>query len=189
MTTELRAFFESFGGLPPAALADVLAHFERRRVRRGEVLLHPGEVCRELLFVQSGCLRTYYAGREGLDISVWFSFPGYLSSELTSLFSGQPSEYAVEALAAGEVLYVSKQKLEELYRAHPALNAVMRRVWEYVLRNVIGRFTSLQHDTAEQRYLALLRQPGYLGQIPQKYLASYIGVTPTSLSRIRRKLA
>lgn len=189
MTTGLSAFFDLFGGLPPAVLADMTARFNSCRVQRGQLLLQPGAVCRELLFVQSGCLRTYYLGASGQDISMWFSFPGYLSAELTSFFTGQPSVYAVEALAAGEVLALPQAALYELYAAHPSLHATMRQVWEYVIVNVIGRFTSLQHDTAEQRYLALLQQPGYLGQIPQKHLASYIGVTPSSLSRIRRRLS
>lgn len=122
MTPELRAFVQEYGSLPPAAVADFVSRFQRRNLPKGTMLLHPGEVCHELLFVQSGCLRTYYLAPDGLDISVWFSFPGYLSSELTSFISGEPSEYAVEAIADSEVLYLSKEALQELYARHPALH-------------------------------------------------------------------
>ena len=64
----------------------------------------------------------------------------------------------------------------------------MKNFWEDVILNLIYRFTSLQKDTAAERYLELLKKPDYLATIPQKYLASFIGITPTSLSRIRRKI-
>jgi CRP/FNR family transcriptional regulator, anaerobic regulatory protein len=64
----------------------------------------------------------------------------------------------------------------------------MRKFWEDVILNLIKRFTALQTDSAEKRYLELLKKPDYLATIPQKYLASFIGVTPTSLSRIRKKI-
>ena len=68
------------------------------------------------------------------------------------------------------------------------MQKIMRAFWEDVILNLLKRFTALQKDSAEKRYLDLLSQPVYLQRIPQKYLASYIGVTPTSLSRIRRKI-
>ena len=188
MTPELRAFVEENGRLGPAALADFAGRFQRRTLGRGELLLSSGAVCQELLFVQRGCLRMYHQSPNGPELSVWFALPGYLCSELTSFLSGQPADYAVEAIADSEVLCLPKTVLLELYDVHPALHELMRNLWEYVIVNVIRRFTSLQQDSAEQRYLALLQQPEYLRWIPQKYLASFIGVTPTSLSRIRRKL-
>ena len=68
------------------------------------------------------------------------------------------------------------------------MERIMRNFWEDVILNLLKRFTALQKDTAEKRYLDLLKDPKYMQRIPQKYLASYIGVTPTSLSRIRRQL-
>jgi len=64
----------------------------------------------------------------------------------------------------------------------------MRNYWEAVLLDLISRFTALEKDSAEKRYLDLINNTDYLGTIPQKYLASFIGVTPTSLSRIRKKI-
>jgi len=68
------------------------------------------------------------------------------------------------------------------------MQEMMRNFWEAVLLDLISRFTALETDTAEKRYMDLLNNTDYLGTLPQKYLASFIGVTPTSLSRIRKKL-
>ncbi|UOQ65000.1 Crp/Fnr family transcriptional regulator [Hymenobacter volaticus] len=190
MTPELRKFIKSNGRMSPAAIDDFTGKFQRRPLKKNDMLLRPGEVCQELLFVQSGCLRMYYLAPDGLAVSLWFALPGYLTSELTSFLSGQPADYAVEAIADSEVLYLPKETLYELYDVYPTLSDMMRNIWEYVILNVIRRFTSLQQDSAEQRYRDLMRrQPDYLQLIPQKYLASFLGVTPSSLSRIRRKLA
>lgn len=190
MTPELHAFVADNGQLSPEALHDFTSRFQHRWVPKGTPLLRPGEVCRELLFVQSGCLRLYYLTPTGADVSVWFAFPGYLTSELTSFLSGQPAHYAVEAMTDTEVLYLPHATLRALYARHPTLSDMMRNVWEYVIVNVIRRFTARQQDPAEQRYRDLLaQQPRYVQLIPQKYLASYLGITPSSLSRIRRRLA
>ena len=68
------------------------------------------------------------------------------------------------------------------------MQEMMRNFWEDVILNLIDRFTALQKDSAEKRYRDLLNKPAYLETIPQKYLASFIGVTPTSLSRIRKQI-
>lgn len=87
-----------------------------------------------------------------------------------------------------EVLALPKSELTGLYDKYPEMQKIMRAFWEDVILHLLRRFTALQKDSAEKRYLDLLNQPMYLQRIPQKYLASYIGVTPTSLSRIRRKI-
>ena len=81
-----------------------------------------------------------------------------------------------------------KIELTILYQKYPVLQEMMRKFWEDVIINLLERFTALQRDSAEKRYLDLLNKPDYLQNIPQKYLASFIGVTPTSLSRIKKQI-
>ncbi len=75
-----------------------------------------------------------------------------------------------------------------MYKIYPTLQEMMRKFWEDVILHLLERFTALQRDSAEVRYLNLLNQPDLLQTIPQKYLASFIGVTPTSLSRIKKNI-
>ena len=87
-----------------------------------------------------------------------------------------------------DVINECKSALNKLYESHPLMQEMMRKFWEDVILHLLSRFTSLQRDTAEQRYLELLNKPELLQSIPQKYLASFIGVTPTSLSRIKKNI-
>lgn len=129
----------------------------------------------------------YYLS-EDLEISAWFSLQHSLAMEVQSFISGSPSICYLQAIEDSEIFSLSKSKLEQLYTVQPKTQEWMRKIWEAALVLVIPRFSSLQNDTAEKRYLDLLKNPELMQQIPQKYLASFIGVTPTSLSRIRKKI-
>ena len=183
----LKTFFDTYGGLPEPEMKQLLDAFNTKHVPKGGTLLVPGQVCDMIFFVRSGCLRLYYTA-DDVDITVWFSFENNSAIELSSFLSGEPTEYFLEAIEDSEVLFLHKSELDALYTQIPNLHRVIRLFWEDVILNLLQRMTALQMDSAETRYLRLLKQPNYMQRIPQKYLASYIGVTPTSLSRIRRNL-
>lgn len=187
MNSELRKFIAQYGSLPAEGLDDLIDKFKPQKVNKKELLLVPGQVCSKLFFVKQGCLRLYYVAND-VEITVWFSFENGSAIELSSFLSEAPSEYFLEAIEDSEVLSLHKSELTGLYERHPALHTVMRAFWEDVILNLLKRFTALQKDSADKRYLDLMSQPTYLQRIPQKYLASYIGITPTSLSRIRRNI-
>lgn len=129
----------------------------------------------------------YYL-KDDIEVSVWFAFQHSSAIEIYSFISGKPSDYFLQAIEDSEVLYLPKAELDKLYKNQPKMQEMMRNFWEDVLLNLINRFTALQKDSAEKRYLDILAKPSYLKIIPQKYLASFIGVTPTSLSRIRKQI-
>ena len=187
MTTELKTFINKYISLPPDALDEIAGKFNSRAIKKNDYLLREGETCRDLVFVQKGCLRLYYI-KDDIEVSVWFAFAQSSAIEIYSFISENPSGYFLQAIEDSEILYLPKAALIKLYRHHPEMQEMMRNFWEDVILNLINRFTSLQKDSAEKRYKDLLNKPGYLQTIPQKYLASFIGVTPTSLSRIRKKL-
>lgn len=187
MYADLKQFFSKYAHFSDPELEAVVHRFKHKKVKSGEFLLTNGEVCKDLLFVQKGCLRLYYLHEE-MEVSVWFSFEHSSAIEVYSFISGMPSNYFLQAIEDSEVLFISKKELDELCLAQPRMYAMMKNFWEDVLLNLISRFTALQTDSAEKRYLDLLAKPPYMKAIPLKYLASFIGVTPTSLSRIRRQI-
>jgi CRP-like cAMP-binding protein len=188
MTTELVKFISEYISLSGAELEDIAGNFKKRIVKKNDYLLQPGETCRDLIFVQRGCLRLYYIA-DSIEVSVWFAFKHTSAIEIYSFISQNPSNYFLQAIEDSEILYLPKAELNKLYHTHPKMQEMMRKFWEDVVLNLINRFTALQRDSAEDRYRDLLNKPSYLQTIPQKYLASFIGVTPTSLSRIRKNIS
>lgn len=187
MNTPLQNFIAQYVTLPQEELEEIAGSFKSKTVKKGDYLLRPGETCKDLVFVENGCIRLYYL-KDDIEVSVWFSFQHSSAIEISSFISGNPSNYFLQAIEDSEVLYLPKAKLNKLYHEHPQMQVMMKNFWEDVILNLIGRFTALQTDSAEKRYLDLLDKPAYLEKIPQKYLASFIGVTPTSLSRIRKQI-
>jgi CRP-like cAMP-binding protein len=187
MTAELKAFISNYVSMDEAELDYVAGLFKNRKLKKHDFLLEQGTVCSDLVFVQEGCLRLYYVHDE-VEVSVWFAFANSSAIDIYSFISEKPSNYFLQAIEDSEIWYLPKQELLKLYETHPKMQEMMRSFWEDAVLNLIDRFTALQRDSAEQRYLDLLAKPAYMQKIPQKYLASFIGVTPTSLSRIRKHI-
>mgnify|MGYP000247635489 CR=1 FL=1 len=187
MKAELKNFFEQYGKLSEAGLEALTGNFKEKYVKKGTLLLFQGDICNKIYFVKKGCLRLYYIAND-VEITVWFSFENNTAIELSSFLSGAPSDYFIEAIEDSIILSLNKVELTQLYTDFPEMERLFRQFWETVILYLLKRFTALQKDTAEKRYLDLINESLYLQRVPQKYLASFIGVTPTSLSRIRRKI-
>ncbi len=187
MDTDLKKFISQYVNLPEIEMEEITNRFKSKIVGKNHYLLRQGDTCKDLVYVQKGCLRLYYL-KDDIEVSVWFAFPQSSAIEIYSFISGNPSNYFLQAIEDSEVLYLSKTELNKLYQHQPKMQEMMRNFWEDVILNLINRFTALQTDSAEKRYLDLLKKPDYMETIPQKYLASFIGVTPTSLSRIRKQI-
>ncbi len=187
MYKDLKKFLSNYSDFSDLELDDITDRFKSKTIKSNDFLLAQGQICKDLMFVQKGCLRLYYMNGE-IEVSVWFSFEHTSAIEVYSFISEKPSNYFLQAIEDTEVLFISKRELNELCVAYPKMHVMMKNFWEDVILNLLSRFTALQATSAEQRYLDLLSTPPYIRSIPLKYLASFIGVTPTSLSRIRKQI-
>lgn len=166
----------------------IMAHIREYAVPEGRHLFTQHMVCTEFVFITSGCLRFYYTPQD-VEINVWFCFPNSVGSEVHSFISGQPCKFGVQAIYPAEVISITKQDFLKLRQVIPAFNDFYTAICEECILATISRLTAFQFQTAEERYRDLLQYPEYLKFLPQKYLASYLGITPTSLSRLRKKMA
>lgn len=177
--------------LIPISDADWLyiqAAFEPKVYNRREVLLSAGMVAKDVYFVTEGCLRLYYE-KDGADRSAFFFTEGQFAGAYDSFITQTPSPHFVETLEPCLLLAVSYDALQRLYNQVPAMNQLVRVVMEHRFVELHKLFTAFILDSPEERYQHLLREhPDLLHRIPQHHLATYLGVTPISLSRIRKRI-
>lgn len=187
MHRTLRYFFGQYGELQQKDLDGLISCASQRSVQKGSLLLKEGAICQNFYLVISGSFRLYYL-KEGLDTSVWFSFQNNSSIELYSYISESPSEYFIECIEDAEIIAIPKKDIDSLCKVNPTIDILFKSFWQDVVQSLIKRLTYLQKYPAEERYLKLIEDTDYLSRVPQKYIASYIGVTTTSLSRIKRNI-
>lgn len=159
------------------------------RVAKKRLLLRQSEKCDQIYFVNKGLLRSYSIGQDGKEATVMFAFADWWITDMYSFVKERPALTNIQAMENSEVLSLSKQNLDQLYQRIPKFerffrvlmqNAYIReqyRVWENI---------SL---TAEKKYSSLLKKyPQIEQQLAQKYIASYLGITPEFLCSMKRRL-
>ncbi|MEZ4848081.1 MAG: Crp/Fnr family transcriptional regulator [Bacteroidia bacterium] len=172
--------------IPCVDLTDFLDCFQRKIIAKKDFLVRPGDLCDFLVFIDKGLFRVYYYDLEGKEITSWFSFEHGMVTDMLAFYTNQKATFYVEALEDSEVFMITKEQLEELYAVNPEYREFGRRFAEEALAMMMGRSMSLQTLNATERYEELLANPEFMLKIPLKYLASYLGITDTSLSRIRK---
>ncbi len=162
---------------------------EKKEFPKKYFLLKTGQTENYLYFLEEGILRFYFSGEEN-DITFRFAFGGTLVSAYDSFLTQQPAKYNVEALAQTTIWRISYDDLQTFYKESDAGNTIGRIANEKLYLQKSKRELSLLMETAEQRYLNLFAEhPHLLQLIPLKYIASYIGITPQALSRIRKRIS
>ena len=166
----------------------ILSSFERFSVRKKELLLEPETICQHLYFVINGCLRSFFVDDKGVEHIYQIRMDNQWISDLESFFSQDPSKYYIEALEDSELLRISKDGLDLLYTQIPALERYFRILFQKAYVNALKRLNSTMWEPAIDRYNEMLKEhPDMFQRVPLVYIASYLGITPESLSRIRRQ--
>lgn len=159
-----------------------------RRLRKHELLLREGDVCRAITFVLSGCLRSFYSV-SGVENTTQFFCENAWYTDYPSFLTGQPTRENAQALEACEVVQLSRLDLEQLYRQHPVFERLSRILAENAFVCLEVRNTMLTNQTPEDRYRQLAHdRPELLQRVPQYHIASFLGIQPETLSRIRKRI-
>ncbi len=154
-----------------------------------DFLLQPGAICHHLGFVVNGTLRTFYVDSAGNDVSFLFHWTGQLFTNYESVLTRQPSTLAIQALEPTTVQLIHRDDLFALYETSMYWQRFGRIMADQIFLTARQRINDLLFLSPEERYLALLsQQPTVFQKIPQKYIATYLGITPQSLSRIRKRI-
>lgn len=163
--------------------------FNKKVFKKGDHLLKAGGICRHVIFIETGLVR-YYIGNDGTEQTNYFNREGEFVCDYTSFLPQAPSGVNIQALEDAVVWMVSFQGIQQLYKEVEHGERFGRLAIEQVFVNVISQVASLYTDSPEVRYHKFLANYSNVVQrIPQYYIASYVGVKPQSLSRIRKRIA
>ena len=151
-------------------------------------ILAAGQICRYEYFVLSGCVRTYYYDEDVNEHTTMFAPAGWWTGNLKSFVGETPSEHFLECLENSTLIRLTKSSLEELYRQIPKFERYFRILLQNRLLATQDRISNHLSSSAEERYQKFLSAyPDLLQRVPLKHVASYLGITPTYLSRLRAR--
>jgi CRP-like cAMP-binding protein len=166
----------------------IKSHFSYKKIRKKQYFLQEGEVCKYFAFILKGAMRQYYIDEKGVEHFVQLAIENWWVGDRESWVMHSPSRYNIDAWEDSEVLLISNADVLKLFQLFPALAEMMRKMDE---RNTIAtqkRITSTISYTSERRYADFVFEyPGLVQRFPQHVIASYIGITKDTLSRIRKQ--
>ncbi|GAB3933881.1 Crp/Fnr family transcriptional regulator [Mucilaginibacter myungsuensis] len=163
--------------------------FTAKRLRKRQYLLQSGDVCKHLAFVTKGLLRTYNVDDKGDEHMSVFGWEGWWISDFNSFLTGQPALFNIDAIENSELMLISHADYEALTIAVPVMDRYFRILYQNSLVTKERRLMSSITHSAEERYLELAGStPKMIERIPQNLVASYLGIAPETLSRIKKNL-
>lgn len=183
--TSLFLYFKKHNTLSKEAEKAITEISKIISVKKNTDLQSIGHTCKTIYFINKGLARIYYF-KDGIDITESFAFENNIIARVESLFTGKPSRKAIQILEDAELVSINAIQLFKLYDKFPEIERLFRLIFESAYVDTVNRIESIQFHTAEERYHVLIKEtPDVLKRVPLKYIASYLGITQVSLSRIR----
>ncbi len=165
------------------------ALFSPKKLRRRQYILQQDDICKNLIFVEKGILRSYSIDNKGNEHIIQFAPEGWWISDVYSFLTGEAAVYNIEAIEDSELLLISKSSLDELYERLPKFERYFRLLSQANMVATHRRLTSTLSASADEKYLRLLSAyPNIVARVPQHMIASYLGITPETLSRVRKRI-
>ena len=155
--------------------------------KKNDIISNVGGTCKTIYFVKKGALRIFYFKGDN-DITDSMEFENAFVARVESLVSGQPSRKGIQAIEDTEMLAINAEKLFRLYDDYLEVERLFKKIFLNAFMSMVNRIESIQFHPAETRYANFINEhPDVLKRVPLKYIASYLGITQVSLSRIRAK--
>ena len=190
MKENLVAYFTATHVVPLSAAEQIAEQFEHKVILKNEFQLTAGKICDEYLFLQYGHMRAFAIDTEGRDVTTNFCSTGQIIFEVSSFFNRTRSQENIQALTDCQGWQISYEQLNHLFHTMPAFREFGRSVLVKGFAALKTRMLSMITETAEQRYEWLLKtNPEIFMYAPLKNIASFLGITDTSLSRIRKDIS
>lgn len=181
----IHAISKHYLPLPDACIADLIAHSKLLEVGKQTELVREGQYSDKVFYIARGSARAYLL-KDGRDVSDWFAFENEFVSSINSFFANVPSPHFIETIEPSLLLELQRDKVLELAEKYPAFSRLEKKILVDTLLKLQYRIAAMQFETAQQKYLRLLAvRPDIADRIPVTHMASYLGITIETLSRIR----
>jgi len=171
-------------------LGSISRFFVPKKIRKRQYMLNAGDVCRHVVFVKKGFLRSYSIDDNAQEHVMQFATEGWWISDMGSFLSGDEAIYNIQAIEDSELLLLSKEGMDEIMNQIPKMERYFRLLMQSNIVALQRRLRVVQTHSAEEVYLKLMEvRPEIISRAPQQYVASYLGITPETLSRIRKQVS
>lgn len=188
--SQLLELIQSTIAMPLNKAIEIVDHFEERNLEKGHYFLKEGQLANDYMFLANGMMRGYATDPDGIETTIAFYTPGQMVFEVSSFFNRTRSKENIITLTPCTGLVFTYNTLNDLFHTMPEFRDFGRAVLVRTLITLKARMLSAITDTAEERYLTLIQNnPEIFQHAPLKTIASYLGITDTSLSRIRKELS
>lgn len=175
--------------LSEADKAAISTFFIPKKLRKRQYLLQDGDTCKHLAFVAKGLLRTYNVDLKGDEHMSVFGWEGWWLSDFNSFLSGEPAIFNIDAIEDSELLLISRKDYDALTLEVPVMDRYFRILYQNSIVTKERRLMSSITHSAEEQYVQLIESnPKMIERIPQNLIASYLGIAPETLSRIKKNL-
>ena len=189
MIAVFKTYLKEKGDYTEAELDTIANAAVIKKVRKRQYLLQEGDVWKYNAFVTKGCLRTDSVDEKGAEHILNFAVENWWTGDRESLQTGKPSAYNIDALEDSEVALITREKYDTLCREIPAFNNMVNAILEKSFRVSQSRIHTFISGSAEEKYLSFLEKfPHLVMRVPQSMIASYLGITAETLSRVRKQL-
>src|ERR1700741_1943100 len=174
--------------------ADEIGYFHSlltlKKVKKKTFLLQAGDVCDFEAFIIKGCIRVFYIDDKGDEVILHFAIENWWLGDIASAMHQKETQLFMEALEDTEILVIKTEDKEKLYQKVPKFERMFRLMIQSTHASMMNRLISTMSKPAEERYLEFIKKyPTIPQRVPQHYIASYLGISPEFLSKVRAKLA
>lgn len=185
---QLKHYFQQITPLSSAEWEDFASQLTLIRKVPGEIILKEGQICNFVAFINEGLVRVYEIV-DGIEVNRTFFMTGFFATEYLSFVSREPSKEYLEVVSESELVIIDYRHLQSMYNKYKSFERLGRLLSESLYIKLRSKVERFQINSPEERYLLMLKEnPDYLDKIPHYHLASYLGIKPQSLSRIRKRL-
>ncbi len=189
MYDQLQTFTAGYISLTSLKWAEILPYFQPLNILKGDFIVREGETTSYIYFINAGLFRIFYL-KDGIETNRYFASENEFATTLTSFLTQQPTFENMQALENSFVLKLHYDSLQLIYKVHPAWESFFRQLLQEAYIGMAKRIESFITKSAEERYSDFIKlNPHLLQRVPQQYIATYLGITPVSLSRIRGQIS